>query len=435
MSFRLHILKLPTASLAETNKRSLLLNKDLLVVGRSEKCDLVLFDEHRLISREHFTLQRQNEDWVLHVVSTVNSVQINEREVGSSERHLLQEGEHIFVGAYELRFERVVDDSKTQFAPVEVAKNKELSPLEEFTISNTVSVEQDPFADFLQDVKKEFNSTPDTFSPSDMGGRSGVVDVFGLDTPSDVLMPSSFDIQEEKTELPIISGTVDIFGLDSHSKQKEEPQSAAAVSFEHAHPIHEPMTNLSALGFNPNLVLNEGNTTKRLLIEALGLEYERFSTLDEKELIDKIGFLLSSSLGVIVDLLRLRSATKLEVGTVATTLTVNNNNPLKYSPNAVVALGYLLGKPQIGFMSYQDSMKSTRDDLVAYNRDLLNVTQKLGKQILKELSPVTIEADLDSKGGFSAKIPVQREAKLWAEYKKQYESCDVNLDQIIKKVF
>lgn len=451
-SFKLSILKLPTASAAELTQRSLLLNKDYLVIGRSEKCDLVLFDEHRLISREHFSLKKQNTDWILTVLSTVNSVQVGDREVGSNEQHILVEGEHIFLGAYELLFETALDDNKTQFAPIDASKdNDPFGSLPKNNVSPILS-DDDPFG-FLDKIEPTVSAAPDPLL------LSGVVDVFGLDEVKIASSPtiSVLDIggisaNVDTDPFAFMNGSsmsdnvlnseqgavVDVFGLDSTSPDKLSTPiiNDSPSPFEHIHPINEPI---------PMPVINNEDTTsvsslintdsKKLLIDALGLDYERFANIDEKELIQRVGFLLSNSMSLIVDLLRLRSVTKVEVGTVATTLAINNNNPLKYSPNSVVALGYLLGKQQIGFMSYQEAVKSTREDLVSYNKDLLNVTQKLGKHILQELSPVTIETNLDAKGGFSLKIPVQREAKLWTEYKKIHESCDANLDQIIKKVF
>lgn len=450
MLFKLSILKLPSSSSTELSKRSLLLDKELFIVGRSDTCDLVLFDEHRLISREHFSLRKQGGNWLLTVISSVNSVQINDRDVASNESHLLIEGEHIFLGAYELLFERAIDDNRTQFAPMEVAKNKEKFPFEEFD-NKPISESHDPF-DFINDIGSNVADIPTIESAS-----VGVVDVFGLDTtapdpwqdiretkhsesnPFDLMGTNIAEGYEKSTKQSshelMSEDVVDIFGLSNNNYTAKEVNQKDS-SYDHAHPINESINNiLPIIKEQENSLPSIVSDTKKLLIDALGLDYERFVNIDEKELIQRVGFLLSNSLNLIVDLLRLRSVTKLEVGTAATTLTINHNNPLKYSPNSVVALGYLLGKPQIGFMSYQEAIKATKEDLVSYNKDLLNVTQKLGKHILQELSPVTIESSLESKGGFALKIPVQREAKLWTEYKKLHETCDANLDQIIKKVF
>lgn len=445
MSFQLTILKLPAA--AKLNQRSLVLvDKDYFIIGRGDDADLVLPDEYNLISRKHFSLEKRGTDWLLTVLSTVNAVQIGDREVQCNEKHMLVEGENILLGTYELVFERATDNSKTQFAPVDTTKN--IDPFAGFS-QNTTSApnENDPFG-FLGQIE------PVSTSPNSLP-LSGVLDIFGIDVPNDI-DPSTPVIDfggtpnnpEPKTDPfefmnnNLVSQSsaeqavvVDVFGLDN-PQQSKPITNGNPLSSGHIHPIHESMPMPITEGFDSPILPSLTNTdTKKLLIEALGLDYERFATIDEKELIQRVGFLLSNSLTLIVDLLRLRSATKVEVGTAATTLTVNHNNPLKYSPNSVVALGYLLGKQQIGFMSYQEAVKSTREDLVSYNKDLLNVTQKLGKHILQELSPVIIEKNLDAKGGFSLKIPVQREAKLWTEYKKIHESCGANLDQIIKKVF
>lgn len=450
MLFKLSILKFPAESASELIKRSLVLDRDYFVVGRSDTCDLVLLDNTRMISREHFSLKKQGQNWLLTVVSATNSVQINHREVGASDKHILEEGEHIFLGTYELLFERVLDESKTIF-PMEAPKAQEQFPFPELD-NNATSVSTahiDPFG-FISCIEPQANPilvTTDLMP-------STVVDVFGLDNPkelstSNLLEVDPFDfingVEPNISSQGIVepkSSAIHIFGLDNDKSNSipKEFTNSIDVSLVHTHPINESISQhaiipvVNAYDGTLNSQLTDAET-KRLLIEALGLDYERFATIDEKELINKVGFLLSKSLGIIIDLLRLRSATKLEVGTIATTLAVNNNNPLKYSPNSVVALGYLLNKPQLGFMPHQESIKEAKEDLLSYNKDLLNVTQKLGKYILKELSPVTIETNLTAKGGFSLKIPVQREAKLWTEYKKLHESCDENLDQIIKKVF
>ena len=104
---------------------------------------------------------------------------------------------------------------------------------------------------------------------------------------------------------------------------------------------------------------------------------------------------------------------KQEVGVERTTMNPDVNNPLKFSPNVDVALSYVLGERMPGFMSYDVAIKEAAGDIVSHDSLLLNAGQSACKDLLRQLSPAVIEAEVEQTGGLGAKIPVQKDAKAW----------------------
>jgi len=78
------------------------LGKDRLVVGRSSDNDLPI--KHSSVSREHFALVRQDEDWFVEDLGSANGTFINQDRVATRTR--LAEGDRIKAGKARLTFHR-----------------------------------------------------------------------------------------------------------------------------------------------------------------------------------------------------------------------------------------------------------------------------------------------------------------------------------------
>ncbi|MBK7506544.1 MAG: type VI secretion system-associated FHA domain protein TagH [Bacteroidetes bacterium] len=499
MTLKLCIVKFPSAVAGTISLQPVTVGNAPVVIGRDEKCSLVLSDPKRFVSREHCRIVSEGGNLVLWVVSKTNGVQIDNRDVEPGEKHILSLGERIIIGEYELALEKEIDTESTQYIPVVPAPVGLLVP--ESHSSQKLSSD-DPFG---------FNSPSDNFllpndSPSALGGVFAANTDFNsqqskssshafepsnpfaeLDEPfpdknnnSNIQQPSSHvfvpsdpfaELDEPFTDKNDNSHTqasnrhtlvddnpfaeLGISGLpvsdplernddphgfnDSWINFKVKPVEIGASSINHVQPINEPFSPKAEsepiAKESKSISNNNEEAITKLLIDALGVDADRIVGVDDKELVQRVGLLLNKSVDLILTLLRLRAEVKDEMGDGRTGLSTDANNPLKISPNVVVALNFLLGKPVLGFMNYNKAINLASDDIIDHNRRLLTVPQYACQHVLQQLSPQKIEEEVEKIGGIGIKIQIQKDAKCWAQYKKTHTACHANLDQVIKKAF
>ncbi len=499
MTLKLCIVKFPSAVAGKISLQPVTVGNAPVVIGREEKCSLVLSDPKRFVSREHCRIVSEGGNLILWVVSKTNGVQIDNRDVEPGEKHILSLGERIIIGEYELALEKEIDTESTQYIPVVPAPVGLLVP--ESHSSQKLSSD-DPFG---------FNSPSDNFllpndSPSALGGVFAANTDFNsqqskssshafepsnpfaeLDEPfpdknknSNIQQPSSnlfvpsdpfAELDEPFTDKNDNSHTqasnrhtlvddnpfaeLGISGLpvsnplernddphgfnDSWINFKVKPVEIGVSSINHVQPINEPFSQKAeseSIAKESNSISNNNEEViTKLLIDALGVDADRIVGVDDKELVQRVGLLLNKSVDLIITLLRLRAEVKDEMGDGRTGLSTDANNPLKISPNVVVALNFLLGKPVLGFMNYNKAINLASDDVIDHNRRLLTVPQYACQHVLQQLSPQKIEEEVEKIGGIGIKIQIQKDAKCWAQYKKTHTACHANLDQVIKKAF
>ena len=100
-----------------------------------------------------------------------------------------------------------------------------------------------------------------------------------------------------------------------------------------------------------------------------------------------IGRLVHEATRGTVDLLVARAALKREIRAEVTMIVTRENNPLKFSPSAEVALGHLLSPPARGFMEADRAMRDAYDDLRAHQFGFLAGMRAALEGILKRFDP------------------------------------------------
>jgi FHA domain-containing protein len=170
------------------------------------------------------------------------------------------------------------------------------------------------------------------------------------------------------------------------------------------------------------------------LREGLGLSGTPFTELTP-ELMRLIGQLLHESARGTVDLLVARSALKREVRAEATMIVAMENNPLKFSPSAEVALGHLLGPPVRGFMAPQRAMRDAFDDLRAHQLAFLAGMRAALEGLLQRFDPASLEARLTRQSLLSSLLPAARKAQLWSVFQQEYAQIAGELTDDFHQVF
>ncbi|WP_310388946.1 type VI secretion system-associated FHA domain protein TagH [Roseateles sp.] len=148
------------------------------------------------------------------------------------------------------------------------------------------------------------------------------------------------------------------------------------------------------------------------LLEGLGSPGLRIEALTP-DLMRLIGSLLREATRGSVELLVARAALKREMRAEMTMIVARENNPLKFSPSAEVALQYLLSPPLPGFMAAQPAMRDAFDDLRAHQLAVMAGMRSALEGVLQRFNPLRLEGELTQRSAISALLPALRKARLW----------------------
>lgn len=148
-----------------------------------------------------------------------------------------------------------------------------------------------------------------------------------------------------------------------------------------------------------------------------------------------LGQLVHESARGTVDLLVARAALKREVRAESTMIVAKENNPLKFSPTAEVALGHLLGPSVRGFIPPQQAMRDAFDDLRAHQLAFLAGMRAALEGLLQRFDPASLESRLTQKSVLSSLLPAARKAQLWSVFQQEYQQIAGELSDDFHQVF
>ena len=148
-----------------------------------------------------------------------------------------------------------------------------------------------------------------------------------------------------------------------------------------------------------------------------------------------IGSLLRTATGGAVDMLAARAATKLELQASVTIISSQSNNPLKFSPNAEVALQQMLGKKMPGFMRADEAMRDAFDDLRAHEIGVIAGTRAALTEVLGRFDPSVLGNRLANGSLLENFLPALRMKKLWEIYLEQYAKIRQEAEDDFQSVF
>lgn len=153
------------------------------------------------------------------------------------------------------------------------------------------------------------------------------------------------------------------------------------------------------------------------------------------ELMHKIGALMHEATAGTIALLGARGTVKREMRADVTMIASGRNNPLKFSPDARLALRYLFGPPMPGFMDASEAMQDAYGDLRAHEFGFMAGLRAALTGVLKRFEPEQLESRLPEKGGFNALLPMNRKAKLWDLFGELYRQLTVEAEEDFHALF
>ena len=153
------------------------------------------------------------------------------------------------------------------------------------------------------------------------------------------------------------------------------------------------------------------------------------------ELMYKLGSLMNEAVAGTIALLNARGTVKREMRADVTMIASGRNNPLKFSPDAGLALRYMFGAPMPGFMDASDAMRDAYSDLRAHEFGFMAGLRAALSGVLKRFEPGALEARLPDKGGLNALVPMNRKAKLWELFGELYRQIATEAEEDFHNLF
>ena len=153
------------------------------------------------------------------------------------------------------------------------------------------------------------------------------------------------------------------------------------------------------------------------------------------ELMERVGAMLHTAAHGTLQLLLSRQEFKRTVHSEVTMISAEANNPLKFSPNAEVALAHMLGPKVRGFMEAEDAMNNAYADLRAHQFGVMVGMRAALSHVLGLFTPDKLEKRLTEKSRFDEIFSASRKAKLWDQFCKLYAGIAVEAEDDFHTLF
>ena len=176
-----------------------------------------------------------------------------------------------------------------------------------------------------------------------------------------------------------------------------------------------------AANFANATALPELGELKRALESGLQTELPGDATALNADVMRLVGALLRIAITGTLDLMRARSAVKKEVRVEMTVIEPNDNNPLKFSPDADVAIQYMFGRKYPGFLGPLDAMSEAYLDLASHQMAMVAGMRSAMEEMIRRFDPKRVEAEVETRKVLSRLSDTHRRSELWTAYCERYQ--------------
>lgn len=153
------------------------------------------------------------------------------------------------------------------------------------------------------------------------------------------------------------------------------------------------------------------------------------------EMMEVVGRILRESVQGTLDLLFARSEVKVDLCSSATVITPRDNNPLKFSPNAEVALSHLLEPKGHGFMTPIRAMRDAYEDLRAHQIGVLAGMRAALFGVMTRFRPEQLETSFKQRSLLGRLLPINRKARQWDLFTELYREISAEAEKDSRVVF
>jgi FHA domain-containing protein len=138
------------------------------------------------------------------------------------------------------------------------------------------------------------------------------------------------------------------------------------------------------------------------------------------DLLHTIGEMLNIAVGGLLRLISMRASVKNEMQARMTMIQVRDNNPLKFSPDATLALQMMLQPQARGFLNGPEALRDAFTDLQAHQIGMAAGMRSVVDALLERLDPSKVQSQSGSGSLLDKIMPSRRRARLWDQYVKEY---------------
>lgn len=135
-----------------------------------------------------------------------------------------------------------------------------------------------------------------------------------------------------------------------------------------------------------------------------------------------LGQVLREAVEGTLRLVTIRATAKQELRAATTTIRGRNNNPLKFAPDAQLAMEQLMQPPLRGFMGAPAAMQDAMHDLVGHSIGTMAGMRAALAGVLERFQPHQLEAKLADKSMLDSLLAMNRKAKLWDLYLQHFDA-------------
>jgi type VI secretion system FHA domain protein len=395
-------------------------------IGRADGNLLVLPDPLRTVSRVHAHVAFCGGAYTIEDRGS-NPIQLNGKVVGRERPWPLAAGDVLRIGSYEIR---VREDAPP--APAGAP---------------AIPIDWDPMASA---TAAQAAATPAPGPAAAAAPPAGSIDeIFGLGAPlapTDATLSGFIDLTEESSPAPPPAPPT------AHDAPR--PRAAPVVSWDGGG-VRETKVIASGPGASPAAAAplrpppppresRPADAAPPAGVDALLQGFlDGLGTVDAAppiarltpELMRRIGALLGESVRGAVDLLHARAAVKREVRAEVTAIRPQQNNVIKFSPSAAVALQYLLGEPAPGFMGAEASMRDAYDDLRAHELAVMAGMRAALTGLLQRFDPAQLEGRIVARSKLGSLLVGGRRAQLWEAYRELFALLSAEARDDFHEVF
>ncbi|WP_444756869.1 type VI secretion system-associated FHA domain protein TagH [Pseudomonas sp. A014] len=418
-------------------------------LGRAPGNDLVLDDPGKYISRSHARVERREGGYYLTDTGSNPSV-INERLLGHGRETLLQAGDQLVIGDYQigvalLAVEQADPDQTgvgaTQtlavFVPPAPVQPPPPPPLEAPVAPRSEPGFSQPRVDTDALAAASILQGEPVFEPAPMLDDPLGLNLFGGQRPTAAFLGTPADhLSPELQALPALpvspapqapEAALIPDGYDALADLLATPAAPASLA-----PAPTPIATPAPVAAEPTAAGED--PVLQALLEGLGLPHLRASRSPE-ELARLVGEMLRAATGGTMGVLMARALTKRESHIEMTMIGAHSNNPLKFFPDPTSALSQMLSTDAPAYLPGVQALHAAFDDLRAHEMAVIAGMREALGEVMQRFDPVRIERRLAAPGALERVLPSTRKARLWARFAELHAELARDGDEDLQRLY
>lgn len=420
-------------------------------IGRSTKCDWVLYDPSRYISGIHASISQR--DGVFYIMDTSsNGLYINRSEtpLGKGNTSQINNGDHLRIGQFEINVDIASEEQQHSSSEIKPQSIFESSPpasggdlglmdiLEQkdgaasavegavstpeapFSAENSALIPQEPnaspiipagtFSDHAQPLEEHFSPPPAIPDNWDLSSDSQVGDAQAENSSSKAPSADSPDaLKQEQKPIPPIPDV-----------------SAPQESIVATNSSTNSSTMSSTTGTQQTAQSPGDGVLLQTLLDAMGINKQELPADKVNGFVNIVGKVVRDTVAGMVTILRARAAIKSEFRMAMTTIQSQENNPLKFSVGTEEAIKNMFLNSTDSFLSPLQALHEGFEDIQAHQMAMMAGMQAALKAILKQFDPLLLEKTFE-QANTNKSLPANSNIKNWDSYVEQYQELVKNL--------